>query len=261
MTDKPKKPKKLAYELLHRDRESGRGLYALLDDLVEQFHEDLKAAKIALAWNKSWQPDVDGRVILGKCRKASDLDRELVDYDFVIILRKEFMTDPSVSDDQRRALLDHELCHACLKVDGDAEPVEDERGRKVYRTRKHDIEEFSEIIARHGCYKRDLEQFAAALEKARHQPANQWVGYRTLQDLLATVDIAVPLDIVHTWLDVDRRAVRAWAILRKELSAATPGAMWTRDHEAAMPACLAAALPKPEPIEAEPPAPIPVPAC
>jgi hypothetical protein len=33
--------------------------------------------------------------------------------------------------------------------------------------RKHDIEEFSEIVRRHGTYKRDLENFARALNQSK----------------------------------------------------------------------------------------------
>jgi hypothetical protein len=53
-----------------------------------------------------------------------------------------------------------------LKFDSTGEPAYDERGRLVYRTRKHDIEEFAVIVERYGCYKRDLEQFAAALRRS-----------------------------------------------------------------------------------------------
>jgi Putative phage metallopeptidase len=161
------KAKKVSYHLIPRtDDLFGGAMYGLLDELVEQHHEDLRFARIALAWCTSWNPDVDGRVILGKCRKASDLDRELAAFDFVILLRKAFWTHLSVSDAQRRALLDHELCHAALKLDVNGEPVEDERGRRVYRVRKHDLEEFVVVVERHGMYTRDLEVFAAALRRA-----------------------------------------------------------------------------------------------
>jgi hypothetical protein len=50
-----------------------------------------------------------------------------------------------------------------------ASPEVDALGRGIYRVRKHDIEEFHEIIARHGCYKRDLEQFAKVIEKRKQQ--------------------------------------------------------------------------------------------
>ena len=164
---KDAKQKKLSYKLIEREGAPGEKMHALLDELVVEHHQDLAQARIALAWNLSWKPDVDGRVTLGKCKKASDLDRELVDYDFVIILNREFWEHGDVDDHKRRALMDHELSHGALKLDAYGEPVEDEKGRKVYRTRKHDIEEFTEIVSRYGCYKRDLENFAQALQRSK----------------------------------------------------------------------------------------------
>jgi hypothetical protein len=161
------KPKKISYELVKPGSTEGKTMYAMLNDLVEQFHEELTNARIALAWNLTWKADVDGHLQLGKLKRASDLDRELAAYDFVVMLNAEFWQDAAVSDAQRRALLDHELCHGAVKVDGDGEPVRDTKDRVVYRTRKHDVEEFSEIVERHGLYKRDLERFASALRRSK----------------------------------------------------------------------------------------------
>jgi len=164
---KPKGPKKLAYKLIDDVAgESGRPMYDLLRGLVRDYREDLKDARIALAYCTSWKEDVDGRLTLGKCKKASDLDRELMAFDFVILLNRTFWNDPEVTDVQRRALLDHELMHAAVKYDDAGEPVEDERGRLVYRTRKHDIEEFADTVKRHGIYRHDLEHFAHTLRQA-----------------------------------------------------------------------------------------------
>lgn len=164
---RPSKPKRVAYTLLmHADHPD---LYARLSRLVAEHHEDLRDARIALAWCTSWKPDVDGRVTLGKCKKASDLDRELADFDFVILLRRVFWQDEAVSDQQRDALLDHELMHAALKYDTAGEPMVDERGRLVYRLRKHDLEEFVVIAQRYGTWKRDLELFARALAQAKQR--------------------------------------------------------------------------------------------
>ena len=164
---KDAKQKKLSYRLIEREDDAGAKIYALMDELIVKYHEDLAQANIALAWNLSWKPDIDGRATLGKCRKVGALDRELHQFDFVIILLQEFWDSGDVTDEQRRALLDHELCHGAVVLDKNGEPVEDERGRKVYRMRKHDIEEFSQVVERHGTYKRDLEKFAAALQKSR----------------------------------------------------------------------------------------------
>jgi hypothetical protein len=68
---------------------------------------------------------------------------------------------------QRTALLDHELCHAAVKLDKHGETTVDARGRVIYRTRKHDLEEFSSIVERHGLWTSDLERFAAALRKSQ----------------------------------------------------------------------------------------------
>lgn len=167
--EKQAKRKKVSYELIPRESPVGEPMYAMLDDLVGSHHEELDEteARIALAWNLTWKPDCDGRVTLGKCKKASDLDRELHEFDFVIMLQAEFWQDAEVEDWRRRALLDHELSHAAVKLDSAGDPVIDEKGRYVYRTRKHDIEEFSHIVARHGCYKRDLEVFAMALRQSK----------------------------------------------------------------------------------------------
>ena len=155
------KPKAVNFELI-TDRDSEP--YLLLEEIVEEHHEELLSAKIVLAWRKSLRADVDGHLILGKCVKASDLQRELIDYDFVILLNKEVWDNPEFTVDKKKALIDHELCHAAPAEDAETgEQKVDEKGRFVWRIRKHDIEEFREIVQRHGCYKNDLEKFAEAL--------------------------------------------------------------------------------------------------
>jgi hypothetical protein len=166
MQRKPRqaKPKQVAYELIDPTSVAGHPMYSLLAALVTAHHNEIAGARIALAWCTSWNPDVDGRVTLGKCKRASDLDREVAAFDFIILLRRSFWLDQRVTDLQRTALLDHELCHAAVKLDKHGEPALDSRGRVIYRMRKHDVEEFSCIVARHGTYKADLEAFAKALQ-------------------------------------------------------------------------------------------------
>lgn len=162
------KPKRINFELIQPEPETEP--YRLMREIRARFHEDIRTAKIALAWRKALQPDPDGHLVLGRCMKASDLQRELVKWDFVILLNQEVWSDPEFTKAQKEALLDHELCHADRACDKEGEPKIDERGRAVWRTRKHDIEEFQAIVTRHGCYKRDLEIFAEALLKKRTPP-------------------------------------------------------------------------------------------
>jgi hypothetical protein len=162
---RPKKRKGIAYEVIPRDSVPGHSIYGVLDSLVEAHHGELQEARIALAWCTSWKPDADGHVRLGQMKKAGDLDRELHDYDAVILLRRAFWHDDRVTAAQKRALLDHELCHLRVKTDKDGILERDESGRVVYRVRKHDLEEFNEIVKRHGMWKADIEAFVRALPK------------------------------------------------------------------------------------------------
>lgn len=166
--------KKVVYTLIGRKEKSGQALYELLDELVEKHHEHLAGARIALAYHLGWKPDVDGRQKLGMCRKASDLDRELARgenaWDFVILLDTTFFNSSTIEAWRKLAVLDHELCHAAQKLDprtGDQQ--EDERGRKLWRLRKHDIEDFAEIGMRYGCYTRMHEEYYRALQQGAKQ--------------------------------------------------------------------------------------------
>ncbi len=164
--------KKVTVKLLARKDEKGvvHEAYAIMESTIAAHHEHLKKAKIAIAWNISWKPDPDARLVLGKCKKGSDLERQMHGYDFVILLNKE-VWDKSLSEFGNRlkwALIDHELCHAQVARDGDGEVKKDDQGRIVYRMRKHDLEEFREIVDRHGIWKSDIAAFAkSCIEKSK----------------------------------------------------------------------------------------------
>lgn len=160
-----RRPPKVAFTLL--THESHRDLYVRLHDLVAAHHEELLDARIALAWCTSWRLDIDGKQTLGRCKRATDLDRELMEFDFVILLNREWCEHQDTTAIQRDALLDHELCHATTRDDPDTgKPMKDERGRICYRLRKHDLEEFVAIGKRYGIWKRDIELFARGLAQA-----------------------------------------------------------------------------------------------
>jgi len=163
---KPPEPKRISFSLIPpMDNGHEPEAYRLLREVRSKWHPDLDGAKIALAWRKRLKADKDGHLILGKCMKASDLQRELVNWDFVILLNQEVFQDTAFTLEKRIALIDHELCHATRALDKWFAPANDEKGRAVWRMRKHDIEEFRCIVERHGCYKQDLVKFAEVLLK------------------------------------------------------------------------------------------------
>jgi hypothetical protein len=216
MTMKIQKPPTVPYRFLRPDSDVGQSMYALLQQLVDAHHREIADARIALAWQTSWTPDADGHVTLGQCRKVSELEREVADllaYDFVILLRQEFWLDPLTTDLQRRALLDHELEHASVKLDDHGDPVENERGRVVYRIRKHDVEDFACIAERYGAWKRDLQVFAERLDRARSR-AHEWVGYTRVREALLAAGAVVSIDVIAQWTEAERREAEVWAILQ-----------------------------------------------
>jgi hypothetical protein len=162
---KTKKKKLPPFELIDHQAKPQLEPYKLMAQIRKEYHEDIKDAKIALAYQKGLKADVDGHVTLGKCIKASDLQRELVDWDFVILLNHEVWTATEFTKEKKMALLDHELCHAELALDKEGEPKVDAGGRKQYRIRKHDFQEFNAIIERHGLWMKDLEVLGKTIQK------------------------------------------------------------------------------------------------
>jgi Putative phage metallopeptidase len=145
--------------------------YTLLTEAREKWHDDIRLAKIALAWKLREKSDTDGHLLLGKCIKVSDLYKEFSAFDFIILLNRGVWDDIGFTREKKLALLDHELCHADVSCDMDSgETKIDERGRIVYRMRKHDIEEFQSVVRHHGCYKHDLERFAEVLLAKQRTP-------------------------------------------------------------------------------------------
>ena len=102
--------------------------------------------------------------------KSSDLVKLLTKgkadgYDFAILLNQEICTNEAWNEERMSALLDHELVHCELARDPKTQAIKrDECGNPVYRIRGHDIEEFREIVERHGLWKSDLESFAESIK-------------------------------------------------------------------------------------------------
>ena len=67
-------------------------------------HGDTRQAHIGLAWQLGIKPDKDGRIMLGRCIKCSDLNREFADYDFIITLNKIVWDDPEFDKKKKLAL-------------------------------------------------------------------------------------------------------------------------------------------------------------
>jgi len=133
--------------------------HEIIERIIKTDRADLKDVKIGIAWRLGWRADADKVLTLGVCRKRGDLDRELDDYDFIIMLNKEAW--PTLSDEHKERLIFHELEHAQLSMDSNGEPKKNDRGRFVCRIRKHDFSEFRSVVKKYGL-KDDLSKLAQA---------------------------------------------------------------------------------------------------
>lgn len=165
-----KKPKQAKFDLIEPDMKPLLEPYKLMKEIRAEFHPDTKQAKIALAWMHGVKANVDGKVCLGKCILSSELQKEFMEFDFVILLNKEVWESKEFGVERKKALLDHELMHAAEAVDKEGEPKVDAKGRKLFRIRNHDLEEFTDVVRRHGVWKKDLEIFAEAIIKKSQAP-------------------------------------------------------------------------------------------
>lgn len=121
----------------------------MAQDLINQHHKHLRNARIGFLFREE-APISNGKYTLGKTQKVTDRLKVFMDYDFIIWLAEDKWSE--LDKPRKLALLDHELCH-CL-FDG-----------LTAGMRHHDVEEFVEIIDRHGFWTTDLfrvEQIAKA---------------------------------------------------------------------------------------------------
>jgi len=146
-----KKRKRVTVQFLKREH-AGRVTepYEILERIIKTGRADLKDAniKIGIAWRLGWRPDADDVLTLGQCKQRGDLDRELDDYDFIIMLNKDAW--PTLKDEHKERLIFHELEHAQLSLDSNGEPKKNDRGRLVCRIRKHDFAEFRNVVEKYG---------------------------------------------------------------------------------------------------------------
>lgn len=147
--------------------------YALDQGLKDLGNQIIKADRPHLANMKigyMFRPEAPvsrGRVTAGMCIRCDDRNRTIHGMDFIIEIGKDVWED-APSNDFRRALLDHELGHCGVKLDEHGEvEYEEKTGRPKTYLRHHDIEEFEEVLERHGSYHKGLREFLEAY--ARHK--------------------------------------------------------------------------------------------
>jgi len=178
-----KKPPMVNQKLLARtgEMDDTQLPYIIMDALVAQFHPELVEANIIVGYNYGWKPNRDAKIILASVSLFSDFDRQLHGKDIKILLNYNYWHNPTVNDDNRRALMDHQLCHPRPIMDLDLGiAVKNDMGMIKYYLRQHDIEDFADVVDRWGIWMVDMERSAEIMakawedeKKAREEKANE----------------------------------------------------------------------------------------
>lgn len=116
--------------------------------LVAANHKHLTDANISYVFrDRSWKTR-DGKTILGKARGRNELDKLLSTRreDFIIMIGEDRWEE--MTDNEREALVDHELCHCGVMVTND--------GSKKFFLRDHPIEAFPENLARYDFMRQEI---------------------------------------------------------------------------------------------------------
>lgn len=141
----------------------------MANDLIQQYHQHLLENEVRIEYVFIDSiPKRGSKEIWGTMRKVSNLAAYLAGSDddkaasnsdpfFVMTISKPVWDVLTL--DKRRALVDHELCHAYSEND-------EEKGIKL-KLEPHDLEEFVEIVKRYGLWREDVKTFVKAATKEK----------------------------------------------------------------------------------------------
>lgn len=113
----------------------------IAEEIIKEKRKDILALGISVGFITSNKEKKYGRtkLVLGECKKVSDLQKVFCPYDFLIIIYEANCA--GLSDDQMKILIWHELNHIGI----------DPKNGDFY-VKPHDVEEFDDIINAHGIH-------------------------------------------------------------------------------------------------------------
>lgn len=160
---KPKSGPRKLYDLITEETQEGAEVLALVQEVKNRWKKDLNPARIGAAWMIGKRADRDGRVMLGRLKKCSELEKQMNKLDAIVLLNQDRFR--LLSKEQRLALVHHEMCHLAESLDNNLNAAYDGHGERKWRLVKHDLEEFREVVRTHGAYKSDIAAFVEDLVK------------------------------------------------------------------------------------------------
>ncbi len=176
--------------------EQDSSAHSILSELICNYHSHLEEAKIVIYCSDKNKVRAN-KIVIADASKAPAKLKASINADFTITLYMMPWGDLNTS--QKRACLDHELYHCGVHYEPVKEQVgqsrqgrprmqvvRDEYGRVQYtneikrdvngepkwRLIPHDLEEFDEIVERHGRWDESIQSFSEALNRSSSQEEN-----------------------------------------------------------------------------------------
>lgn len=126
-------------------------------DLIEKHHQircDLQFADIGILWKLDGFPDDKA----GECKLVSEQMKPFFKKQVKFIITLDFIKWNNATSEQKIAIIDHELCHCDYDEN-------DKTGEIKPYIRKHDLQEFNEIVNRHGQWHDGIKLFVESIKK------------------------------------------------------------------------------------------------
>lgn len=119
--------------------ECGDDVYSVMAEIINEYHSSLRNCNIKLLFYDKPRKR-SGKLILATAEAVSAKYNYLTNIDFIISIYGAVWE--VIADQEKRALVDHELNHCFIGENKDGEPV--------YTILPHDVEDFRVIIDRYG---------------------------------------------------------------------------------------------------------------
>jgi len=134
-----------------------------------------------------------GELVYARIAKVSEQVTVLTGIEWILCVN-EIVWD-GMSQEQRLALLDHELCHIEWDTDATGMRKVDKRGRPVWARADYDFKGFAGVIQRHGLWSPNTRRFFESTKKAMQgelfgEEELAAVGSRVAKPVEETFDIS-----------------------------------------------------------------------
>ena len=174
----------------------------IVQQMVREHHENLKLAKIGVIFRDTAQKS-GGNEVWASAAKADAKTNALLEgagmdtIDFLLTIAENVWD--KLEMDQRRALIDHELCH-CAGFEG------------KWQMRGHDFEEFTVIVERWGFWRPSLFRATPALKKALQLDLGLDMEIKTSDGRVVAVPAALLAENVTLFAPAGRSDSEKYAI-------------------------------------------------